>query len=224
VAGARRAVGAFAARHVILWAAPDRHEDQAKNLLAASSAIVTSDRRRADGHLPLRRGRSAGHACNADFAACAGSLGAEKELDKRGGLLISTKEALCRRLHGRAAHHRVRRRAAAQDKTAAPRRSTPEDRSMPSSRSVWTRSIRAAKPLLARLLHRQSVGALTGRAAFPSHGLRSRNRLDSRAPSNPAGTERQHSGVRSEHAGDGPRRDNGGSARFNGRAAPLTTA
>ena len=41
-----------------------------------------------------------------------------------------------------------------------------------------TRSIRAAKPLLARLLHRQSVGALTGRAAFPSHGLLSRNRLE----------------------------------------------
>ena len=30
-----------------------------------------------------------------------------------------------------------------------------------------TTSIRAAKPLLARLLHRQSMGALTGRAAFP---------------------------------------------------------
>src|SRR5215208_8215352 len=41
-------------------------------------------------------------------------------------------------------------------------------------RWVWTRSIRAAKPLLARPLQRQSVGALTGRAAFPSHGLRSR--------------------------------------------------
>ena len=40
-----------------------------------------------------------------------------------------------------------------------------------------TTSIRAAKPLLARLLHRQSMGAVTGRAAFPSHGLRSRNRL-----------------------------------------------
>jgi hypothetical protein len=43
----------------------------------------------------------------------------------------------------------------------------------------WTRSIRAAKPLL----HRQSVGALTGRAAFPSHGLRSRNRLKGAATS-----------------------------------------
>jgi len=30
-----------------------------------------------------------------------------------------------------------------------------------------TTSIRAAKRLLARLVHRQSVGALTGRAAFP---------------------------------------------------------
>jgi hypothetical protein len=45
-----------------------------------------------------------------------------------------------------------------------------------------TRSIRAAKPLLARLLQRQSVGALTGRAAFPSHGLHSRNRLAAALP------------------------------------------
>ena len=50
-------------------------------------------------------------------------------------------------------------------------------RPTPTRLSLGTRSIRAAKPLLARLLHRQSVGALTGRAAFPSHGLRSRNRL-----------------------------------------------
>jgi hypothetical protein len=48
-------------------------------------------------------------------------------------------------------------------------------------RPVWTRNIRTAKPLLARLLHRQSVGALTGRAAFPSHGLRDRNRLHAEA-------------------------------------------
>jgi hypothetical protein len=39
--------------------------------------------------------------------------------------------------------------------------------STPPRRSPRTRSIRAAKPLLARLLHRQSVGTLTGRAAFP---------------------------------------------------------
>ena len=43
-----------------------------------------------------------------------------------------------------------------------------------------TTSIRAAKPLLARLV-RQSIGELTGRAAFPSHGLGSRNRLDAAA-------------------------------------------
>ena len=45
------------------------------------------------------------------------------------------------------------------------------------------------QPLLARLLHRQSMGAVTGRAAFPSHGLRSRNRLEGaplpRAPGAP---------------------------------------
>jgi hypothetical protein len=49
-------------------------------------------------------------------------------------------------------------------------------------RLPWTTSIRAAKPLLARLLHRQSMGALTGRATFPSHGLRSRNRLLAAVP------------------------------------------
>jgi hypothetical protein len=43
--------------------------------------------------------------------------------------------------------------------------------------ALRTRSIRAAEPLLAPLLHRQSVGALTSRAPFPSHRLRSRNRL-----------------------------------------------
>jgi hypothetical protein len=38
-------------------------------------------------------------------------------------------------------------------------------------------SIRAARPLLSRRLHRQSVGVLTSRAAFPRTGLRLRNRL-----------------------------------------------
>jgi len=36
---------------------------------------------------------------------------------------------------------------------------------------------RGQASLLARLLHRQSVEALTGRAAFPSHGFGYRNRL-----------------------------------------------
>jgi S-formylglutathione hydrolase FrmB len=40
----------------------------------------------------------------------------------------------------------------------------------PGGLSLRTTSIRAAKPLLARLLHTQSMGALTGRDAFPSHG------------------------------------------------------
>src|SRR4051794_3989446 len=42
--------------------------------------------------------------------------------------------------------------------------------------SRWA-SICSAKPLLARLLRRQSTGALTGRDASPSNDLRSRNRL-----------------------------------------------
>jgi hypothetical protein len=36
---------------------------------------------------------------------------------------------------------------------------------------------RGESTLLARPLRRQSIGALTGRGAFPCHGLRSHNRL-----------------------------------------------
>ena len=62
-----------------------------------------------------------------------------------------------------AARRRSRRKAQATNQSA--------------SRLPRTRSIRAVKPLLDRLLHRQSVGALTCRAAFPAHGVRCRNRL-----------------------------------------------
>jgi hypothetical protein len=69
----------------------------------------------------------------------------------------------------------------------APGERARRSRRIAAARLVWTTSIRAAKPLLARHLHRQSMGALTGRAAFPSHGLRSRNRLEAAAPRRPPG-------------------------------------
>jgi hypothetical protein len=45
---------------------------------------------------------------------------------------------------------------------------------------------RGQSTLLARLLRRQSIGALTGRGAFPCHGLRSHNRLQGAASWNRA--------------------------------------
>lgn len=54
--GAQRALwGAFTDRHAILRVEPDRHEDRAKDLLANSTAVVTSDRWWAYSHLPVRR-------------------------------------------------------------------------------------------------------------------------------------------------------------------------
>ena len=54
--GRQRALwGAFTDRHAILRVEPDRHEDRAKDLLANSEAIVTSDRWWAYGHLPVGR-------------------------------------------------------------------------------------------------------------------------------------------------------------------------
>ncbi len=53
-AGERRALwGVFGRRHAYLQIAPDRHEDHAKELLADTNAIVTSDRWWAYAHLPV---------------------------------------------------------------------------------------------------------------------------------------------------------------------------
>ena len=49
------------------------------------------------------------------------------------------------------------------------------------TRLLTTTRLRADKLLVPRRLPRQSVGALTGRAAFRSLGLRSRNRLEGAA-------------------------------------------
>jgi len=55
-AGKRRALwGIFDERHAYLHVAADRHEDHAKQLLADTKAVVTSDRWWAYTHLPLAR-------------------------------------------------------------------------------------------------------------------------------------------------------------------------
>ncbi len=55
-AGQRRALwGIFDQRHAYLHVAADRHEDHAKELLADTKAVVTSDRWWAYNHLPLAR-------------------------------------------------------------------------------------------------------------------------------------------------------------------------
>jgi hypothetical protein len=45
----------FDQRHAYFAIEPGRHEDHAKELLADTTAIVTSDRWRAYAHLPVKR-------------------------------------------------------------------------------------------------------------------------------------------------------------------------
>jgi transposase len=84
-AGQRRALwGAFTNRHAVLRIAPDRHEDHAKELLADTSAIVTSDRWWAYSHLPVRRRQVCWAHLRRDFQAHADGLAAEKEFGEAG--------------------------------------------------------------------------------------------------------------------------------------------
>jgi transposase len=84
-AGQRRALwGAFTDRHAVLEIAPDRHEDHAKALLGDTTAIVTSDRWWAYGHLPLRRRQVCWAHLRRDFQAHAEGLGADKEFGEAG--------------------------------------------------------------------------------------------------------------------------------------------
>jgi transposase len=84
-AGERRALwGIFDRRHAFLHVATDRHEDHAKELLADTQAVVTSDRWWAYSHLPLARRQLCWAHLKRDFAAHAEGLGAEKELGERG--------------------------------------------------------------------------------------------------------------------------------------------
>ena len=83
--GKQRALwGAFTDRHAVLQIAADRHEDHARDLLADSQAIVTSDRWWAYDHLPLRRRQICWAHLQRDFIAHGGGLGAEKEFADHG--------------------------------------------------------------------------------------------------------------------------------------------
>jgi hypothetical protein len=84
-AGARRALwGIFDERHAYLHVAPSRHEDHAKELLADTAAIVTSDRWWAYSHLPLARRQLCWAHLRRDFAAHAEGLAVEKEFGEVG--------------------------------------------------------------------------------------------------------------------------------------------
>jgi transposase len=79
-AGERRALwGIFDQRHAYLHVASDRHESRAKELLADTKAIVTSDRWWAYAHLPMARRQICWAHLRRDFAAHAEGLAAEKE-------------------------------------------------------------------------------------------------------------------------------------------------
>jgi transposase len=84
-AGNRRALwGAFTDRHAVLRIAPDRHEDRAKDLLAHTRAVVTSDRWWAYTHLPIRRRQICWAHLQRDFQAHADGLAAEKAFGEAG--------------------------------------------------------------------------------------------------------------------------------------------
>ena len=84
-AGQRRALwGAFTDRHAVLRIASDRGEQHAKDLLADTTAIVTSDRWWAYGHLPLRRRQVCWAHLQRDFKAHADGLAAEKAFGEAG--------------------------------------------------------------------------------------------------------------------------------------------
>lgn len=84
-AGERRALwGAFSDRHAVLRVRSDRHEDHARELLADTGAIVTSDRWWAYTHLPLKRRQVCWAHLRRDFKAHAEALAAEKAFGEAG--------------------------------------------------------------------------------------------------------------------------------------------
>jgi transposase len=83
--GTQRALwGAFTDRHAVLAVAPDRSEDRARDLLADTTAIVTSDRWWAYNHLPLARRQVCWAHLQRDFQAHAEGIRGERELGQRG--------------------------------------------------------------------------------------------------------------------------------------------
>ena len=84
--GQRRTLwGAFSEKLAVYQICEDRHENKARALLGASSAIVTSDRWWAYNHLPLRRRQICWSHLQRDFTAHAeAGGGAERELGEHG--------------------------------------------------------------------------------------------------------------------------------------------
>jgi transposase len=76
--------GAFTSKHAVLTVVADRHEDHARELLADSKAIVTSDRWWAYNHLPLARRQVCWAHLRRDFQAHAEGLAAEQEFGQHG--------------------------------------------------------------------------------------------------------------------------------------------
>jgi transposase len=84
-AGARRALwGIFDQRHAYFSVEGNRGEDHAKDLLADTKAIVTSDRWWAYAHLPLARRQLCWAHLRRNFKAHAEGLAAEKEFGEHG--------------------------------------------------------------------------------------------------------------------------------------------
>jgi transposase len=83
--GAQRAIwGMFTDRHAILQITASRHDDHAKQLLADSAAIVTSDRWWAYNHLPIRRRQICWSHLQRDFEFLAEGRGSDKALGQEG--------------------------------------------------------------------------------------------------------------------------------------------
>ena len=83
--GAQRAIwGMFTERHAILQITASRHDDHAKDLLAGSTAIVTSDRWWAYNHLPVRRRQVCWSHLQRDFEFHAEGRASDKELGQAG--------------------------------------------------------------------------------------------------------------------------------------------
>ena len=84
-AGERRALwGMFDTKYAYFAVQADRHEDHAKDLLADTQAIVTTDRWWAYAHLPLKRRQLCWAHLRRDFKAHAEGLAAEKEFGEHG--------------------------------------------------------------------------------------------------------------------------------------------
>lgn len=83
--GAQRTLwGAFTDRHAVLKVTNSRHEDHARELLADTSATVTSDRWWAYSYLPLARRQICWAHLRRDFQAHADGLAADREFGEHG--------------------------------------------------------------------------------------------------------------------------------------------